>query len=243
MSGLLVSVRDATEAKDALAGGADLIDVKEPAHGSLGAATASTIREVIESVNQCRPVSVALGELADISDRDLEHCAGAQFAKVGLSGCLNSLDWVRKWRGVVSRLPQDVQPVAVVYADHATCDAPPPDDILQHADQIGCSAALVDTFDKTRGRLLHQWTTADISSFAQSVRDYGMMLVLAGSLSIEDLASLASHEADYIAVRTAVCESDRRGRLNQHLVEQFARQLNGQSAGGKCGEKLPVKFA
>ena len=36
MTKLLVSVRDAAEAIDALAGGADLIDVKEPLAGSLG---------------------------------------------------------------------------------------------------------------------------------------------------------------------------------------------------------------
>ena len=36
MTGLLVSVRDAAEAEAALRGGATLIDVKEPRHGSLG---------------------------------------------------------------------------------------------------------------------------------------------------------------------------------------------------------------
>src|SRR5207237_10897019 len=35
-SGLLVSVRSATEAGAALEGGADLIDIKEPRHGPLG---------------------------------------------------------------------------------------------------------------------------------------------------------------------------------------------------------------
>jgi len=34
--GLLVSVRSADEVDDALAGGADLIDVKEPSRGALG---------------------------------------------------------------------------------------------------------------------------------------------------------------------------------------------------------------
>jgi uncharacterized protein (UPF0264 family) len=43
MTGLLVSVRDAAEAADALAGGADLIDVKEPNAGSLGAAGHPTL--------------------------------------------------------------------------------------------------------------------------------------------------------------------------------------------------------
>ena len=41
--GLLVSVRSAAEALSALAGGADVIDVKEPNRGSLGAADDETI--------------------------------------------------------------------------------------------------------------------------------------------------------------------------------------------------------
>ena len=36
MAKLLVSVRSADEAEVALEGGADIIDVKEPLHGSLG---------------------------------------------------------------------------------------------------------------------------------------------------------------------------------------------------------------
>ena len=41
--GLLVSVRSVEEAKDALAAGADLIDVKDPAKGALGMAEAEIV--------------------------------------------------------------------------------------------------------------------------------------------------------------------------------------------------------
>jgi (5-formylfuran-3-yl)methyl phosphate synthase len=44
---LLVSVRNAHEARDALAGGCDILDVKEPANGSLGMADVGVIREVV----------------------------------------------------------------------------------------------------------------------------------------------------------------------------------------------------
>ena len=44
---LLVSVRDAVEAEAALAGGAHLIDVKEPARGALGRADDATIAAVV----------------------------------------------------------------------------------------------------------------------------------------------------------------------------------------------------
>lgn len=46
MTGLLVSVRDAREARLALAGGVDLIDIKEPSRGALGGADPAIWRDV-----------------------------------------------------------------------------------------------------------------------------------------------------------------------------------------------------
>ena len=46
---LLVSVRDLGEAAAALAGGADLIDVKEPIRGPLGRADEATIRGIVDA--------------------------------------------------------------------------------------------------------------------------------------------------------------------------------------------------
>ncbi|MBV9124193.1 MAG: hypothetical protein JO112_12620, partial [Planctomycetes bacterium] len=65
MAGLLVSVRSAVEAEAALAGGATLIDVKEPAHGSLGRALDAILEEVVACVGGQCPVSAALGELRE----------------------------------------------------------------------------------------------------------------------------------------------------------------------------------
>src|SRR5262245_13850027 len=64
---LLVSVRSAAEAHAALAGGADLIDVKEPSRGPLGRADDSVISAVLVAVHGRRPVSAAMGELADMA--------------------------------------------------------------------------------------------------------------------------------------------------------------------------------
>src|SRR5215472_5029815 len=64
MTQLLVSVRSASEVEAALRGGASVIDVKEPARGSLGRASDRTIAEVVCFVAGKRPVSAALGELA-----------------------------------------------------------------------------------------------------------------------------------------------------------------------------------
>ena len=50
MTGLLVSVRDAKEAQQAVSGGADVIDVKEPAHGALGAADPTVWSQVRRAI-------------------------------------------------------------------------------------------------------------------------------------------------------------------------------------------------
>ena len=63
--GLLVSVRSDGEAIEAIAGGATIIDVKEPLHGSLGCASPDVIARVAGVVGQDRPWTMACGELRD----------------------------------------------------------------------------------------------------------------------------------------------------------------------------------
>ncbi|MCY2963839.1 MAG: hypothetical protein NT069_09370, partial [Planctomycetota bacterium] len=65
---LLVSVRSATEARAALEGGCDILDVKEPSRGPLGMADLSVIREIASAAQSLYPtvsLSVALGEARD----------------------------------------------------------------------------------------------------------------------------------------------------------------------------------
>ncbi|HEV3164614.1 MAG TPA: (5-formylfuran-3-yl)methyl phosphate synthase, partial [Isosphaeraceae bacterium] len=68
MAGLLVSVRSVEEAQRALAGGAAVIDIKEPARGPLGQADPEIWQAVREAVPPHLPVSAALGELIDWQD-------------------------------------------------------------------------------------------------------------------------------------------------------------------------------
>src|SRR2546429_378056 len=58
---LLVSVRGPVEARAALAGGADVIDAKDPARGALGAVSAERLAAIRRTVGAVRPVSPAPG--------------------------------------------------------------------------------------------------------------------------------------------------------------------------------------
>jgi uncharacterized protein (UPF0264 family) len=226
MTRLLVSVRDGREAAIALAAGAALIDVKEPRRGSLGAAEPEQMAEVLAMVANRAPVSAALGELLDDNFKPAALPDGLQFAKLGLSRCTKNPDWSRKWSDVLAALPAGVRKVAVVYADWQTAGAPSPTEVLRHAEQLGCAAVLIDTFDKSQSGLLQRWPLEMLSQFTGAVRDKRLMLVLAGSLTAETFPKLLPLEPDYLAVRGAACRGDRGDAIDGARVERLVRLLD-----------------
>src|SRR5262245_22244862 len=130
--GLLVSVRSAAEAEAALAGGATLIDVKEPARGSLGFAGWDTIGDGVRAVGGRAPVSAALGELVEWDEKTAgvpPHHTPLTFVKWGLAWG-NYFNWREKLLKV--RRGRDGA-VAVAYADWFRASAPPPAEVVEFA--------------------------------------------------------------------------------------------------------------
>ncbi len=226
MTGLLVSVRSADEARAALDGGADLIDVKEPTRGSLGAADHRVWCDVVSAVAGRAPCSVALGELSSIHEEIIaSNLTGYSFVKVGLAGCANAPDWARQWRLLFDIMPDTVTPVAVVYADWQSAAAPDPFEILSAGSEAGCRAMLVDTYDKSRGGLFDVIPVPKLCALINEARCSGLRVVLAGSLSFETLPTALQLHPDFVAVRTAVCRPTRNGAVQQSLVRQLANVL------------------
>ena len=93
MTKLLVSVRDADEARLAVEAGVELIDVKEPHAGPLGAAASEMIAAIAQVVARHRPLSVAFGELDEFEARPVATPHGITFAKLGLARCAGRCDW------------------------------------------------------------------------------------------------------------------------------------------------------
>lgn len=226
MTRLLVSVRNVAEAMCAWEAGAALIDVKEPLRGSLGAADAGEIATVVEAVAGRVPVSAALGELVDWPTQGVELPGQLSFAKLGLAGCSSSTDWLDRWSAALKSLPAGTKPVAVVYADWRTAQAPRPKDVLQAARQLGCAAALVDTYDKTQGGLLDHWPLADLTDFVAAARDAGLLVVLAGSLTLTTIPRVLPVAPDYIAVRGAACRGPRSAEIHGELVRGLVALVN-----------------
>ncbi len=87
---LLVSVADVRDARAALAGGADLIDAKEPRRGALGAVAPERLRAICRAVGAHRPVSAALGDATDSAHigraTRAAVAAGVTYVKIGFRG-------------------------------------------------------------------------------------------------------------------------------------------------------------
>ncbi len=239
--GLLVSVRDAQEAESALVGGATIIDVKEPAHGSLGAASVSRWLEIIGVVRDQVPLSVALGELLDDNlPLRLSELPPVDFAKVGLAGCGRLHDWPSRLRNVWQQFPRGVTPVAVIYADWQHAAAPSPPAVLRHAIQLHARVALWDTHDKTNGSLFDHLTTDELARQLNQARTAGLWTALAGSLSLTHLASVAALAPDILAVRGAVCGGERIAAVQRSRVAELVNALaTATSAGARPNRCQP----
>jgi uncharacterized protein (UPF0264 family) len=234
MTRLLVSVRSASEATLAANHGAHLIDIKEPAQGSLGAASPEVWHEVLTALgrqdsSEQVPVSAAMGELcASECFTFAPHTAQLTFAKVGLANCRDDLHWPTRWREWRKSLATGTSAVAVIYADWQTCAAPAPRDVLEQLVLPGhCAAVLVDTYDKTRGSLLTHYPLSELQALAAQVRAAACRLVLAGSLTLDIVPALLALAPDYLAVRGAVCRAARTGHLDGALVREWTHALSG----------------
>lgn len=207
MTEVLVSVRSAEEAAAALAGGADIIDVKEPHRGPLGAADAAVIRDIAAVIGS-RPLSAACGELAEWNGVAADLPAGA-LAKIGPAG-LAFAAWSARWDAWRQALPPQVSPVAVAYADYAAANAPDPRAIAEFA-AGRTSWLLIDTWDKTGGGLFDVVARDVLREWLRIAREGDLQIALAGALRREQWVLLSELRPNVVAVRGAVCRGERVG--------------------------------
>lgn len=211
---LLVSVRNPQEALDALSGGAGILDLKEPAHGPLGMVSLADLYQICITAKAAAPlaISAALGEVLDWQDAPLPALPPhLQYAKLGLAGLAPERHWRVLWRQL--RMEFDVlrgKPldwVAVAYADSERAGSPRVREVLQAAIEEDCRAFLIDTFDKSRGRLVDWIPVSELQSLVEHAHAHQVAVAFAGRVSAGDLPQLLPCQPDVIAVRGAACES------------------------------------
>jgi uncharacterized protein (UPF0264 family) len=237
---LLVSVTDAAEAARAVAAGADIVDLKNPAEGSLGAPRPETIVGVREALPADVPVSVAIGDMphlpgtAALAARGAADC-GAAFVKVGLHGSSTegaAVELLRAVRAAVADHP-GVQVIAAAYADATRMPSRPlPRRLIARvAAAAGVAGCLLDTGIKD-GRGLLEWLDRDaLARIGAEAHAAGLIYALAGSLTADDLDVVAAAGADIAGVRSAACRDGRRdGPLDPARVRDLRARCDARAA-------------
>jgi uncharacterized protein (UPF0264 family) len=228
---LLVSVRNLADARAAIEGGCDRLDVKEPLRGPLGRADADVIAGIAAFALQQTarlPCSVALGEIHE-SQATETPCVlprGVSDIKLGPARLDTPRRWVDGWQHALRKFHCEtrgsIRRVAVAYADWSTAGSLSPERILATAIEVGSDGFLVDTHRKDTGNLLDALSHRDLQRLADMCRRAGVTFALAGSLRLEHLASLVDVRPDVIAVRGAACEDRRRsGDVSTACVQRL----------------------
>lgn len=224
MTRFLASVRDLSEADLVLEHGADIIDLKEPTGGALGAVNIPVLKQVIQQVAGRSPISATIGDLPIDADvvRDAvseRFEAGADYVKIGLFPGRNVA-------GMLSTLSQEIHAghalVAVLFAD-----LDPQLEILPLLAESGFAGVMLDTATKGSGSLCDHASGNYLTDFVKSSHELGMFCGLAGSLNRDDVSRLLPLSPDYLGFRGALCREDRTSTIDGTLIREMRALVKG----------------
>ena len=233
---LLVSVRSAAEVGPALSGGADIIDAKEPARGSLGPVSAATLREIVAGVPPERPFSIALGDLATpeqvftaIASLELPVRPAPTYLKLGFAG-VRSPEIVTRLLATavatVAEMGSAALVVAVAYADADRAETLAPELIPGSAHRAGAAGVLLDTHRKDGIGLLGWLAPHALASWVASARREGLLTALAGALTLDNIGAVSTAGPEVVGVRGAACEGGRGGQVAATRVRALRQRLD-----------------
>ncbi|MFG1395674.1 (5-formylfuran-3-yl)methyl phosphate synthase [Roseixanthobacter pseudopolyaromaticivorans] len=237
--GLLASVATLAEMECALAGGADIVDLKNPSRGALGAWAVPALEA---AVTRWRALPVPRPLLsATVGDHPLEPrvlaqavrtvgATGVPLVKIGfctqaedgaLNACLHALE----------PLAREHRLIAVLFADQAPDFA-----VLPQLKACGFHGAMLDTADKGAGRLTDHLPLPRLAAFVAAARDLGLLTGLAGSLRLADIAPLRALSPDYLGFRGALCGGARTDALDPVALARVRAAMDLSLEGERAGQ-------
>lgn len=241
MTLFLASVMDPQEAEIALAQDADIIDLKDPRSGALGAVAPDVVRATVAAVGRRRPMSAVIGDLPMQPETIAAAAAamaetGVDYVKVGLFTDPAQEDCIR----ALAELAQRTKIVGVMFADQGADTT-----LVPVMAASGFAGAMLDTAGKAQGRLLDRTDIATLRDFVAACRTAGLFAGLAGSLEPPDIPRLLLLEPDYLGFRRALCAGgERAGQIDADAVGLIRGliPLDPRSAAHDHPAKLKVDY-
>ncbi len=226
MSGMLASVSNLEEALLAESLAVDIIDLKQPARGALGALEIGEVAAIVAALKAETHVSATVGDLPmqpEILFDAVQAMAatGVDYVKIGFfpggdwQACIDRLAEISKRHALIAVLFADAHP------DFAS---------VETLSQAGFRGVMLDTMDKRAGSLKQQLTDQQLTQFVDTARRQTLLTGLAGSLRLEDIAPLLTLQADYLGFRGALCRQQlRTAELDPGQISAIRDHLRGFS--------------
>jgi uncharacterized protein (UPF0264 family) len=233
---LLVSVRDEHEAARAVAGGAEIIDGKDPFSGPIAPVRPSVLEAIRGVVPARLRVSAALGDVMrpeDVARAFASLPAGIAFVKLGFLGIRSGVRvQALLTEAAVHAAEHPGRPavIAVAYADHGRTGTLPPRAFPAAISAAGADGLLIDTAIKAGGHLFDLLAPADLAAIGRELEADELTFALGGSLRAEHVRAAAETGATILGVRGAACVGGRDGDLSEQLVRQLADAVRADRA-------------
>jgi len=232
---LLISPMNEKEASEAIAGGADIIDVKNPQEGALGANFPWVIKRIREIAPRKIQVSCALGDVPNLPGSISLAALGAaslgvDYIKVGLYGFKTPREAVFLLQNV-NKAAKECNPkikvVATGYADAERISTLDPMLIPEIASLAQVDLAMIDTAVKDGKNIFNFLAVKQLEKFVDEAHKLGLEAALAGSLRKQDLPVVYGLGADVAGLRGAACTNNDRdnGQITRKLVHELVETV------------------
>jgi (5-formylfuran-3-yl)methyl phosphate synthase len=222
MTQLLISVKNAEEALLALDAGVDIIDLKDPDVGALGALGLAETAEIVRLIKSKTLVSATVGELHTsvselLSDIQARTDIGVDVVKIVVSDLFQAADFYDE----MSKLTKNsIKIIAVFFADESIDLA-----LLPTLKSAGFFGAMLDTNNKHKN-LLQVQQLHELRLFTQLCHQHQLSSGLAGSLKPQHVDTLLEINPTYIGFRGGVCDNSlRTNGLNHAKLTQLQNML------------------
>lgn len=234
MAKLMVSVVDRVEALEAVKGGADIVDVKNPVEGALGAQRPWVVKQVRASLPKHFELSVTLGDLPYIPGTASLAAVGAavlgaDYVKIGLLGARRleeAAQMIKAAKTSMEALNLKAKIVACGYADHAEHGCLNPLLLPKAAYEAGADGILVDVKCKDSSRNLFSCLSREnLRKLVVEAQGFGLFAALAGGLNLKTLTECVKLGADVVGLRRGVLSAD--GKISRGLVAKATSLVHG----------------
>ncbi|MFW9924590.1 MAG: (5-formylfuran-3-yl)methyl phosphate synthase [Candidatus Thorarchaeota archaeon] len=233
---LLVSPKSVIEAQECIQAEVDIIDVKNPDEGSLGANFPWVIKKIRELAPTTIPISATIGDISykpgSVSLAALGAAtAGASYVKVGLyqiTTIAQGIEIMKAVRKTIDEFHLPVKIVASGYAEGTAIGSLPPEKIPQIASEANSDYVMLDTYDKTKGKTIFDLLSNNfLAKFIADAKAYKLGVALGGSINLTHLNQLQVLQPDIVGIRGAVCDNNDRikGEMKEHLIQQFLTEI------------------